>query len=273
MADEYWVIGSDGKEYGPTALETLVQWARQRRIVAQTQVRRGDGPWMEASQFSELAGAFAPVAPGASPVGAPVILPQEFRVWDFIGQAWEIVRPYWLQVGAMFLILALLTSVPRGLGWVAYVIIAGPIMVGIWRAVLGMIDGRRPDVGMMFQGFDRFGEAFLANLVRGALTALGYIALIVPGIILTIMWIFTFPIIGESSFGFWEAMRQSAILTEGYRWRLFLLGLANILILMLGLLVLCVGVFVAEAVAITSFALAYRWLQQRKTAAAAPQPA
>ena len=277
MADQYWATGSDGKEYGPATLETVVQWIRQRRIVAQTQLRKNDGPWMGASQFAELVGAFSPAAPGAPagalPAGARVVMPQEFRVWDFIGQAWELVRPHWLHLSAMFLILILIGCLPHQSGWIVYLIIGGPIMVGIWRAVLGMLDGRRPDAGMMFQGFDRFGEAFLANLVRSVLTFLGYLAFIVPGIILTVIWIFTFPIIGESGVGFWEAMRQSAVLTEGYRWRLFLLALANFLILVLGLLVLCVGVFVAAAVAITSFALAYRWLRQRKAMAGPPQAA
>jgi uncharacterized membrane protein len=143
-------------------------------------------------------------------------------------------------------------------------IIDGAIAIGIWRAVLGMIDGRPPGLGMMFEGFDRFGDGFLAYLVRFVLVALGYLFFIVPGIILSLMWVFTFPVLAESRAGFWEAMHQSAVLTEGYRWRLFLLALACWLVLMLGVLCACVGVFFAMPVAVTAFGLAYRFLQARK---------
>ncbi len=274
MADQYWITGADGKEYGPSALANVVQWIRERRLIATTRVRRNDGPWMEAASFPELAGYFQPASVAAPPAAAraavdaaPVILPSEFAAWAFIGQAWDLVKPYWLPLGAMFFI-------QMAIGWVPYIgpcvqfVIGGAIMVGIWRALLGMIGGRPPQVGMMFEGFDRFGEAFLGMLVSTLLIGLGVIALIVPGIILAVMWIFLFPIIGETNLGFWEAMRQSAVLTEGYRWRLFVLLLANVLVLMLGVLCLCVGVFVAEAVCFTSLGLAYRWLQQRKNTAA-----
>ena len=155
------------------------------------------------------------------------------------------------------------------LGPCAQFIIGGAIMVGIWRAVLGMIDGRPPGVGMMFEGFDRFGDGFLAYLVRAILVFLGYLCLIVPGVILSLMWAFTFPVLAETQVGFWEAMHQSAVLTEGYRWRLFLLALACFLVILLGLIAACVGIFVAIPVTVTAFGLAYRFLQARKATRAA----
>jgi uncharacterized membrane protein len=96
------------------------------------------------------------------------------------------------------------------------------------------------------------------------LVTLGFVLLIVPGVILSLMWAFTFPVLAENRLGFWQAMHRSAVLTEGYRWRLFLLALACWLVLMLGLVALCVGIFVAMPVCMTAFALAYRWLVARK---------
>jgi uncharacterized membrane protein len=269
MPDQYWITGADGKEYGPSALANVVQWIRERRLIATTRVRRNDGPWVEAASLPELAACFRPDGVAAAPAsagGAPIILPSEFRAWAFIGQAWDLVKPHWLPLGAIFFIQMAIGSVPY-IGTCIQFVIGGAIMVGIWRALLGMIGGRAPQVGMMFEGFDRFGEAFLAMLVSTILIGLGFIALIVPGIILAVMWIFAFPVVGETNLGFWEAMRQSAVLTEGYRWRLFVLLLANVLVILLGVLCLCIGVFVAEAVCLTSLGLAYRWLQQRKSPA------
>jgi uncharacterized membrane protein len=175
-----------------------------------------------------------------------------------------VVKPHWLTLAGMFFIQFAIGCVPY-LGACAQFIIGGAIAVGIWRAILGMIDGRTPGVGMMFEGFDRFGDGFLAYLVRAILVFLGYLCLIVPGVILSLMWAFTFPVLAETQVGFWEAMHRSAVLTEGYRWRLFLLALACFLVILLGLIAACVGIFLALPVSVTAFGLAYRFLQARKT--------
>lgn len=270
MADQYWIIGGDGKEYGPVDLIVLAQWIRERRIVATSRVRKGEPPFAAAAGLPELAALF-PSQPGTQPYAAPGdggpgprgTLPSEFRVWTFMGIAWDLVKPNWLILAAMSFILVAIGSV-HYIGCLVQFIVCGPLMVGIWRAILGMIDGRKPAVGMMFEGFDRFGDAFLAVLVRGLLIALGFVCLIVPGIILALMWMFTLPILGETRLGFWEAMHVSAVLTEGYRWRLFLLSLAAIPIILLGLLALGVGVFFAAPIVMTALGLAYRFLQEKK---------
>jgi uncharacterized membrane protein len=270
--EQYFVVAADGKEYGPADLETLRQWVREGRVVHGTHIKKTGGGVAYAGKMPELIDLFPPrdinaSAPGQAPPPQPlpsaVALPAEFRVWEFIGRAWDVMKPHWIVLAAMFFIQVAISAVPY-LGGCVQFIIGGAIMVGIWRAILGMIGGRKPDVGMMFQGFDRFGDAFLASLISGILIGLGFVCLIVPGIILAIMWIYVYAVIGETSLGFWEAMRESARLTEGYRWRLFLLSLACIPILLLGVLVLCVGVFVAMAVCFTAFALAYRFLQAKK---------
>ncbi len=277
--EQYSVVAADGKEYGPADLETLRQWVREGRVVKATHIKKASGGTTFAGKLPELLDLFpardAATVPGQAPPPQPlpssVALPAEFRVWEFIGRAWDIVKPHWIVLAGMFFIQMAISAVPY-LGGCAQFIIGGAIMVGIWRAILGTIGGRKPDVGMMFQGFDRFGDAFLACLVSGILIFLGFLCLIVPGIMLSLMWMFTYAVIGETGLGFWEAMRESSRLTEGYRWRLFLLVLACALISILGLLVFCLGVFVAIAVDITALGLAYRFLQAKK-GGAPPAPA
>ena len=75
---------------------------------------------------------------------------------------------------------------------------------------------------------------------------------------------FTYPILAETNLGFWEAMKASAALTRGYRWRLFFFCLAACLLLLIGFCVFFVGVFVALAVVFTTLALIYRFLQAKQ---------
>jgi uncharacterized membrane protein len=84
-----------------------------------------------------------------------------------------------------------------------------------------------------------------------------------------VMWMFVNLIVAETQLDFWEAMKTSADLTAGYRWPLFGLLLANLLILIAGFLACGVGIFIAEPVALTSLALAYRFLQARQSPKAA----
>lgn len=293
MADAFWVIGSDGREYGPADGTLLRRWVMEHRIVAGTRIRPEAGEPVEARSHPSVADLFeAGAGPGAtggpdayggadahggsagsgaaataSGSGYYAATVAEFRVWDLLSRAWDLVRPYWFILGAMFFILCAIGSVPY-IGWIAQFVVTGAVMIGIWRAVLGMMAGRPPNVGMMFESFDRLLDGFLATLVMTVLIGVGLLFFIVPGVILMVLWSFTYPILAERPVDFWEAMRLSARLTEGYRWRLFLLGLASCLVLFLGLLVFFVGVFVAWGVVITAYALAYRFLLERQGGAA-----
>ncbi|HEX9426412.1 MAG TPA: hypothetical protein VGA64_01400 [Candidatus Polarisedimenticolia bacterium] len=288
MPEQYFIIGADGKEYGPIPLDTLILWIHERRLIGASRVRAGNGSYTEAASLPELAAFFAPatfaqpVVPSASGIssspGFQSGTQADFKVWNLIGQAWDLVKSHWLVLGGMLLILGIIGGLARHvphIGCILSLAIDAAVMIGIWRAILGMIDGRAPTAAMMFEGFDRFGDAFLAGIVRLFLIVLGLICLIVPGIILAVMWIFTYPIISETRIGFWEAMGRSSALTEGYRWKLFLLALAGIPVCALGLIFFFVGVFISGAVMMTAFGLAYRFIKAQKQAAgqAPAQPA
>jgi uncharacterized membrane protein len=264
--DQYFVASPDGKEYGPVDVQGLLQWVREGRVLKATLIRKGSADPVPAETLPELVVAFSPAPPMAIPPFVTTVpLPAEFRSWQFIGQAWELVKPQWLPLVAMFLILNLMGAVPY-LGACVVFVIGGAIYVGISRAILGLLAGKPPTVGMMFEGFDRFAQAFLAYLVMGVLISVGTLFCIVPGVILTIMWMFVSFVLAETNLDFWPAMEMSAKLTAGYRWELFCLLLACLAVALLGLLACLVGILVAQPVIFTTVALAYRFLQARQAA-------
>ncbi len=294
-ADRYWV-SSAGREFGPTDLAGLMQWVREGRLTTDTLVRKNDAPPVPAGTLGELADALQ-VPRGHAPV-LTIPLPAEFRVWELIGAAWTALKPHWLAMSVMCLLFGILTSVlgvPANIRNTQYLmqhglqgghppfgfpdalnllqlflnlVLMGAFLVGIFRAALGMLSGTPPSVGMLFRGFDRIGQGILASLVLYLLTMLGCCFCIIPGVILTLMWMFTFPVMAEGSRDFWQCMQESARLTKGYRGQLLLLCLAFIPILLLGYLTCCLGVFVANALIFTTLALTYRFLQARQGPAA-----
>jgi uncharacterized membrane protein len=273
--DEYRIVTVDGKEFGPVDLAGLQQWIREGRVLKTSRVRKNDGAAIIAEALPELAGAFLPppTGPTVPPIATTVPIATEFRSWDFIGQGWELLKPHWLVLSAMFLLSACLASalglIPI-LGTFIGMALTAAFQVGINRALLGVLAGREPTFEMMFGGFDRFGAAFLAALLSAIFIMVGFVLLIVPGIIVAIMLMFVNFVLADTNQDFWTAMKTSADLTKGYRWSLFCLFLAFIPIILLGLIVVCVGVFVAQAVCFMALAIVYRFLQTKKSSSLVP---
>lgn len=203
---------------------------------------------------------------GSGSAGRPATLPTTFTVWGTIGQAWDLVRPHMVPLAVMCALPILPGFVPV-IGGIASAIIIGPAFVALQQTMLGVIDGETPRVEMLFQRIgDRFAQGLLAYLAMGVGSALGFLLCIVPGVILTVMWSLTFVHLAVSQDDFWAAMKRSAELTKGYRLKIWLMFLAFIPLMILGMFAFCVGLFVAMAIGQMSFALTYRFLLAQEAA-------
>ena len=276
MDDLFWVLGDDGLAYGPVPRETLVEWVAEGRIHEDTLVRRGGGSFRAAPLHPEMAelfpgvdgagsdgGAGVPPPRSAGPAPGAARIPATFDIGAFFSEAWRILTIE--DIALVGLVAFLVHAVPHVTAWGSLLVfvVGGAVWVGVWRSILLRLEGRPIRFGEMFSGFDRFGAAFVASLVMIVLITVGLFFLLVPGILLAILWMFTYPVLGETRVGFWEAMDRSAALTSGYRWELFLMALVAGLLLFAGFLALGIGFFVALPVVLTAFALAYRFLQRR----------
>jgi uncharacterized membrane protein len=108
------------------------------------------------------------------------------------------------------------------------------------------------------------------SILAGAATVLGLILFIVPGIIVGIMFGFAQYLVIEKNLDPMTALRESAELTKGNRWNLFLLGIALLGINILGFCALLVGLFVTLPVSTLAVIHAYRLLS--RTPVSTPEP-
>ena len=99
-----------------------------------------------------------------------------------------------------------------------------------------------------------------ASILLMLAIAIGFVLLIVPGIIFTLMFMFTTFIVIERELGPIQAMTESNRLTHGNRWSLFGFLLLIVLVNLLGLVVLLVGLLVSIPVSTLAFVHAYRVL-------------
>lgn len=91
--------------------------------------------------------------------------------------------------------------------------------------------GRRPSLGeALAAALPRIIPVILASLLYTLLVGLGFVALIIPGLILMSMFWTVVPIVVMEGLGPASALTRSADLTKGFRWRVLGLFLVIILI-------------------------------------------
>lgn len=107
---------------------------------------------------------------------------------------------------------------------------------------------------------EHFWSYFGTMVMFTVMILVGFVLLIVPGIILGIIFGFSLYLVAEKGLMPIDAFKESARITKGNRWNLFLLGLALLGVNILGALALLVGLFVSLPVSFLAVVHAYRTL-------------
>ena len=117
-----------------------------------------------------------------------------------------------------------------------------------------------------------FWKFLAASLLLGLAIVIGFLLLIVPGVIFTLMFMFATFIVVDRELGPIEAMKESKRLAHGHKWALLGFVLVLALINLLGVLALGVGLLVSIPVSSLAFVHAYRVLGGRAVPDAAMAP-
>jgi hypothetical protein len=109
-----------------------------------------------------------------------------------------------------------------------------------------------------FFKFDHFWKYVGVNILYGLIVVAGFILLIVPGIIWSYKYFLAPYLVVDKGMYPIEALKESDRLTNGNKWRMFVLSMATTAIVFLGLAALFVGLFVAIPVVTLAFVHLYR---------------
>jgi uncharacterized membrane protein len=142
------------------------------------------------------------------------------------------------------------------------------LAMGLIRASLAVLEGRRPEVAMLFQT-DGFGSYLVAAILVGLAVFVGLFLCIVPGVILGLMWaFFGYVIVENPNIGPTDAMRRSAEITKGYRWQLLGLTILLFLINVVGAIALGIGLLFTYGISAVALAYTYKVLSGQGVAPA-----
>ena len=278
----YQIIGADNRPYGPITADQVKQWIAEARAGSETRAQvEGSADWKPLSAFPEFAEAIAaqvasnprppfpltmassvppPRQPGEAMVAQILARDYTLEASSCVGRAWTLVtQNFWLLVGATF--------VAALVGGVVPLVLIGPSYGGIYALMLKLIRGEKAEFSDAFAGFNAaFLPLLLVGLVTALLSAVGFVACILPGIFLSVAWLMAIPLVIDKKLEFWDAMETSRKVICQHWWQWFGLVLLNFLVILVGHAACFVGVLVAMPVAFGAMAYAYEDTFGKQTA-------
>jgi hypothetical protein len=174
--------------------------------------------------------------------------------WNWDSSGWHMPDQdmVWvLALGMMGMILGLLA-----LAW--SLLIVPVFRYGGKMMFLQAVREIRPDFNILVSGFrQNYLGIVLANLLTGALIMLGFIMLVIPGIIVSCRLAFVGFLVMDKKLDPITAVEESWRMTRGYGWTILGMALLSFFIFIAGLCLLIVGVFPAGVWVGSSFATLY----------------
>ncbi len=140
------------------------------------------------------------------------------------------------------------------------------------RTALGLVEGHAPrlsPIEPLLRGFIPF---VLISFVFGLLVGVGFVLLVVPGVLLALRFGYAPMLVADTGLSVGDALRESARLTQGFRGGLFAFGLAMVAVNVLGALALGLGLLLSVPTTVIAAAYVLRGLQGREPRRAMPEP-
>ena len=210
---------------------------------------------------------------------------------ECIKAGWDLIRSqYWLFVGITLVGLLIGSLVPLG-------ILMGPMMCGIYLALFQTRRGQPIEFGLLFKGFDFFGDAVVAALLHmipmmviiipayiffyvGMFAMIGlssqsgepnpgallgffgifgvlWLVIVVLLIVLSVVFIFAYPLIVERRLSGLNAVKLSIRAAFANFWRLLGMLLLTGLLSFAGIFLCFVGVYLVMPIGFAAIAAAY----------------
>jgi uncharacterized membrane protein len=219
--------------------------------------------------------------------------PQPWAIGEVIGQAWEVFKQHWVPLVFSMLLGGVIGQIP---GAVPSAMQASgsfkpddPILlsvqlvtsilgfaigqfftVGYTKMWLTALRGGTPQFGDMFSGGSRVLSLMAATFLMALGVVFGYMACIVPGIIVALGLSLTPLFVIDQNMGPIQALGASWRATEGHRANIFVYGLASAGILLLGLCACGVGIIPAAVVVYIGQAIIYMRITGQAQGGAGP---
>lgn len=180
----------------------------------------------------------------------------QVNMGTWISRAWELLFSDLGYFLILTLIYVLVTAVASATV-VGVFIVMGPLTVGLYYAAFKKIQGKSLQIGDISKGFNFFAAALISSILVAIFITVGFTLCIIPGFIVSALYLFTPIFILDKNLDFWNAMEASRKLAQKHLFELsvfiILLGLINIV----GAILCGVGLLITFPLSILAIAVGY----------------
>ncbi|MGD9928779.1 MAG: hypothetical protein AB7U05_02065 [Mangrovibacterium sp.] len=191
---------------------------------------------------------------------------------------WEVMKKYFLYLLLVVIVVGILSG-PGGSNFkfsgddfhpspfiffiilfaLAYAFLFVPVITYSSKLVyLDAVRDKEIDLKKLFAGFNNYLNIILANLLKTALVVMGFLFLIIPGIVLLCRLAFVSYLVMDEKLDPIQAIERSWKLTRGIGWNIFFMGILSFFIGLLGIVLLIIGIFPALIWIHSSFATIFQ---------------
>ncbi|UCD08388.1 MAG: hypothetical protein JSU79_08510 [Dehalococcoidales bacterium] len=136
-------------------------------------------------------------------------------------------------------------------------LVTGPLGFGVMYAYLKAARGEKPEINDLLKVLENYWNVLLAYIISGIIIFIGFILLIIPGIIFACKLSFVPYLVIDKKMDAVAAIQESWRLTNGYALTVFVIALLAIPISIGGFLLFGVGIILAQMWIGLSFASLY----------------
>lgn len=134
-----------------------------------------------------------------------------------------------------------------------------PLMVGIIMLAINYSRGEKIEFKSVFNYYHLMGKLSLAGILIYVMTIIGFILLVLPGIYLSIAYVFTLPLIADKGMDVWDAMELSRKTVTKHWFKVFGLLFLLSLFFLAGVITFGIGlIWAIPLMFLTLYGLLYR---------------
>jgi uncharacterized membrane protein len=157
------------------------------------------------------------------------------------------------------------------IGWFVSLIVGAALQSAYIGGMLDIANGQEVSIGSFFRPRN-IGNVIIAGLIVGIVTTIGFFLCIIPGLIASIMLMFTLVVLLDRNLSPVDAVKASFDLSKNNFGNVIIAWLVLIVTFLVGALLCGVGLLVAAPVATLVLVYTYRILSGGQVAALNPQP-
>jgi len=178
------------------------------------------------------------------------------HIEKWLKSAWEFFRANTLNLVAMYAVYLLIAVVTQKLPLLPLIVMPG-LFGSVVIITLRKMRGTEIDLKNMTLGYDYFLPLVFSSVLVGVMVLAGFIFLIIPGLFIAALYVFTVPLIVDQEMDFWPAMEASRkkVMESPIEYLVFSTML--IALIFLGALLFGVGLLVTMPIAVSALIFAY----------------